>query len=146
MSPPSPIADAIALWGTAPESTPHMGTYRRGDVVLATVPFNGYDGAKTRPAIVMAARETGEIVVCPVSSRPATDAPCVPIGLDDFCEGGLDLFSESFALTSRITVIQAGAVIAKKGRLSKDAIDSVAAQVPRDPASGKNRNGGRRRD
>jgi mRNA interferase MazF len=123
----------------------HMGTYRRGDVVLAVVPFNGYDGAKTRPAVVMAARENGDLVVCPVSSRPATDAPCVPIDLDDFVEGGLDLFSESFALTSRITVIQAGAVIAKKGRLTADALDSVSLQVPRDPAPGKNRNGGRRR-
>jgi len=122
----------------------HMGTYRRGDVVLATVPFNGYDGAKTRPAIVIAAHGTGEIVVCPVSSRPATDAPCIPIGLDDFVEGGLDLFSESFALTSRITAIPAGAVIAKKGRLSKDAIDSVATQAPTDPAPGKNRKSGRR--
>jgi PemK-like protein. len=121
-----------------------MGTYRRGDVVLAIVPFNGYDGAKTRPAIVLAAREDGDLAVCPVSSRPATDAPCVPIGLDDFSEGGLDLFSESFALTSRITVIQAGAVIAKKGRLSKDAIDAVALEAPRDPAPGKNRKGGRR--
>lgn len=121
-----------------------MGTYRRGDVVLATVPFNGYDGAKTRPAIVLAAREDGDLAVCPVSSRPATDAPCIPIGLDDFSEGGLDLFSESFALTSRITVIPAGAVIAKKGRLTADAIDSVAMQAPRDPAPGKNRKGGRR--
>jgi len=122
-----------------------MGTYRRGDVVLAVVPFNGYDGAKTRPAVVMAARENGDLVVCPVSSRPATDAPCVPIGLDDFVEGGLDLFSESFALTSRVTVIQVGAVIAKKGRLTADALDSVSLQVPRDPAPGKNRKSGRRR-
>jgi mRNA-degrading endonuclease toxin of MazEF toxin-antitoxin module len=122
-----------------------MGTYRRGDVVLATVPFNGYDGAKTRPAIVLAVREDAGIVVCPVSSRPATDAPCVPIGLDDFSEGGLDLFSESFALATRITVIPAGAVIAKKGRLTADAIDAVAAEAPRDPAPGKNRKGGRRK-
>ena len=116
-----------------------MGTYRRGDAVLATVPFNGYDGAKTRPAVVMAARENGDLVVCPVSSRPATDAPCVPIGLDDFIEGGLDLFSESFALTSRVTVIQAGAVIAKKGRLSDENLDAVSGQMQHTPGPQKGR-------
>lgn len=116
-----------------------MGTYTRGDVVLAAVPFNGYDGAKNRPAIVMAARENGELLVCPVSSRAPAGAPCVPIGLDDFCEGGLDLFSESFALTSRVTVISNRAVIAKKGRLADEVLDAIGAQMPLRTGSRTNR-------
>jgi mRNA interferase MazF len=58
------------------------------------------------------------------------DTPCTPIGLDDFAEGGLDLFSESFVLTSKVTVLRASDVIGKKGRLAADAIDAISEQVP----------------
>ena len=107
-----------------------MGHFVRGDVILAPVPFDEGRGAKTRPAVVVAARENGDVCVCPVSSRPPTDTPCIPIGLDDFAEGGLDLFSESFVLTSKVTVLRAGDVIGKKGRLAADAIDAISEQVP----------------
>jgi mRNA interferase MazF len=107
-----------------------MGTYVRGDVILAPVPFEERYGAKTRPAVVVAARGNGDVCVCPVSSRPPVDTPCTPIGLDDFAEGGLDLFSESFVLTSKVTVLRASDVIGKKGRLAADAIDAISEQVP----------------
>jgi len=107
-----------------------MGSYVRGDVILAPVPFEERRGAKTRPAVVVMARGNGDVCVCPVSSRPPAGAPRVPIGLEDFCEGGLDLFSESFVLTAKVTVLRAGDVIAKKGRLAADAIDAISTQVP----------------
>ena len=114
-----------------------MGSYVRGDVILAPVPFDERRGAKTRPAVVVAARQNGEVCVCPVSSRPPTDAPCIPIGLDDFSEGGLDLFCESYVLTSKVTVLRAGDVIGKKGRLAVDAIDAISEQVPHVPTSSR---------
>jgi mRNA interferase MazF len=122
-----------------------MGSYVRGDVILAPVPFDEGRGAKTRPAVVVAARENGEVCVCPVSSRPPVDTPCIPIGLDDFAEGGLDLFSESFVLTSKVAVLRAGDVIGKKGRLAADAIDAISEQVPHAlPAQEKSRKTPRR--
>jgi mRNA interferase MazF len=121
-----------------------MGRFVRGDVILAPVPFEERHGAKTRPAVVVAARENGDVCVCPVSSRPPTDASFIPIGLDDFAEGGLDLFSESFVLTSKVTVLRAGDVIGKKGRLATDAIDAIGEQVPHPPGPQKSRKGTRR--
>ena len=121
-----------------------MGRFVRGDVILAPVPFEERHGAKTRPAVVVAARENGDVCVCPVSSRPPTDAQCIPIGLDDFAEGGLDLFSESFVLTSKITVLRAGDVIGKKGRLASDVIDAIGEQVPHQPGPPQDRKGARR--
>jgi mRNA interferase MazF len=118
-----------------------MGSYVRGDVILAPVPFDKGRGAKTRPAVVVAARENGEVCVCPVSSRPPVDTPCIPIRLDDFAEGGLDLFSESFVLTSKVAVLRAGDVIGKKGRLAADAIDAISEQVPHSPGPRKIRKG-----
>jgi mRNA interferase MazF len=120
-----------------------MGRFVRGDVILAPVPFEERRGAKTRPAVVVAARENGDVCVCPVSSKPSLDTPYIPIGLDDFAEGGLDLFSESFVLTSKVTVLRAGDVIGKKGRLAADAIDAISEQVPHPPSPKKNRNGAR---
>jgi mRNA interferase MazF len=120
-----------------------MGTYVRGDVILAPVPFDERQGAKTRPAVVVAARANGDVCVCPVSSRPSLDTLCIPIGLDDFAEGGLDLFSESFVLTSKVTVLRAGDVIGKKGRLATDAIDAISEQVPHPPGPRKIRKGAR---
>ena len=113
----------------------------RGDVILAPVPFDERRGAKTRPVVVVSARENGDVRVCPVSSKPPSGAPCIPIGLDDFSEGGLDLFSESFVLTTKVSVIRAGDVIGKKGRLTADAIDMISTQVAQPLHPKKNRKG-----
>lgn len=107
-----------------------MGSYRRGDVVLVRVSFEDRGEAKTRPAIIIAATTSGEIRICPVSSKPPSDAPCIPISLDDFSEGGLDLFGESYVLTSRVRTIRSGEVIGKRGQLTADSIDEILIHVP----------------
>jgi mRNA interferase MazF len=116
-----------------------MGRYARGDVVLAPVPFEEWRGAKIRPAVVVSATENGELCVCPVSSRPPSDAPSLPIGLDDFVTGGLDLFSESFVLTVKAGRLRAADVIALKGRLTAETVDAIDAQMrfPREPSAPK---------
>ncbi len=106
-----------------------MGHYQRGDVILAPVAFEERSGAKTRPAVVISASENGDVHICPVSSRPPTDAPCISICLDDFSEGGLDLFEESYILTTRIRTIRSGEVVGKRGRLTQECIALVAEQT-----------------
>ncbi|MDO8872641.1 MAG: type II toxin-antitoxin system PemK/MazF family toxin [Methanoregula sp.] len=107
-----------------------MGCYLRGDVILAPVAFEERGGAKTRPAIVISAAENGDVQICPVSSRPPTDAPCIPISLNDFSEGGLDLFEESYILTARIRTIRSGEVVGKRGRLTQECVALIIAQTP----------------
>lgn len=106
-----------------------MGRYLRGDVILAPVAFEERGGTKTRPAIVISATENGDVQICPVSSRPPTDAPCIPISLDDFSEGGLDLFAESYVLITRIRTIRSGDVVGKRGRLTQESIAEIVAHV-----------------
>jgi mRNA interferase MazF len=108
----------------------YMGHYIRGDVVIAPVAFEERRGVKTRPAVVIATGRNNEVYLCPVSSKPASDAPCVPISLDDFSEGGLDLFGESYVLTSRVRMIRSGEVLGKRGRLTGESITSIAILVP----------------
>jgi len=107
-----------------------MGSYRRGDVVLAPVAFEERGGAKKRPAVVVDAGTSGELQICPVSSKPPSDAPCIPIALDDFSEGGLDMFGVSYVLTSRVRTIRSGEVIGKRGHLTAESIDEIIIQVP----------------
>ncbi len=118
-----------------------MGRFVRGDVILAPVPFDERRDTKTRPAVVVSARENGDVCVCPVSSKSPSGAPSIPLGLDDFSEGGLDLFSESFVLTAKVSVIRSGDVIGLKGRLTTDTINTITTQVPQPLYPPKNRKG-----
>jgi mRNA-degrading endonuclease toxin of MazEF toxin-antitoxin module len=107
-----------------------MGQYVRGDVILALLSIDEKSPAKIRPAIVVQAGADGRIRVCPVSSKPPTDAPCIPIALEDFSEGGLDLFGESYVIFSRIRTLHSGDVIGKKGRLTQESLTEIAAGIP----------------
>jgi len=101
-----------------------MGRYVKGDVVLASVRIDAKSGAKVRPCIVVSTTDTGTLVVCPISSQPACDTATVPVSLDDFSTGGLDLFRESYILTSRQCRITCREIVGKKGRLSDEFIAS----------------------
>jgi len=91
-----------------------MGQYTRGDVVIAAVAIDERSAAKTRPAVVIGTGTQGEVYLCPVSSKPSSDAPSVPISLDDFFSGGLDLFGESYVLISRVHRIPCREIVGKK--------------------------------
>lgn len=107
-----------------------MGNYCRGDVVIAPVACEERGVVKTRPAVVIGTGDSGEVYLCPVSSKPPSDTPFIPINLDDFSEGGLDLFAESYILPSRVFVIRSGAVMGKRGRLTTESLSSVFISVP----------------
>ena len=112
-----------------------MGHYSRGDVVIAPVAIDERSGTKTRPALVIGRGEHNDVFLCPISSRLATDAPCVPVSLDDFSDGGLDLFGESYVLASRVLRIHCGEIIGKKGRLTEETISTVMSFVDRSRGS-----------
>ena len=106
-----------------------MSQYAQGDVVLVSVSIDDRSGAKTRPAVVIKTTPAGDVIVCPVSSKPSFDSPSLPLSLDDFSTGGLDLFSESFVLTGRVTVIRNGNVIGKRGRLTDDYTQDLVSSI-----------------
>ena len=107
-----------------------MGKFAKGDVLLASVALYDRTSPKTRPVVVVRAEESGKIHVCPVSSKPPSDAPSLPVSIDDFSDGGLDLFAESYVMTSRVLCLRNGEVIGKRGRLTPEAIATITAQVP----------------
>ncbi len=107
-----------------------MGQYLRGDVLLASVALDNRTSPKTRPVIVISTSNDGTVQVCPVSSKPPTNAPSLPLSIDDFATGGLDLFGESYIMTSRVVTLQSGQVIGKKGRLTHDSLAEIVSRLP----------------
>lgn len=107
-----------------------MGQYVKGDVLLASVALDDRTSPKTRPVVVIHTEEPGIVRICPVSSKPPSDAPCIPISLDAFSEGGLDLFGESYVMTSRVLTLRSSEVIGKKGRLTAGSLAEITDHVP----------------
>lgn len=107
-----------------------MGQYVKGDVLLASVALDERTPPKTRPVIVIRIKEPGGLHICPVTSKPPTDAPCLPLSIDDFANGGLDLFGESYVMTSRVLTIRSSDVIGKKGRLTEESLMEITGHGP----------------
>lgn len=102
-----------------------MSRYRKGDVILANVRIGDKGSTKTRPAVVVGSATGGDILIYPVSHTPSWDQPSVPLSLTDFLEGGLDIMDESYVLTGQSLKICSSAVIAKKGRLSGEIMETL---------------------
>lgn len=113
-----------------------MGQYGKGDVLLASVALDERTPPKTRPVVVIRIKEPGGLHICPVTSRPPTDAPCLPLSIDDFANGGLDLFEESYVMTSRVLTIRSSDVIGKKGRLTEESLREITGHGPAASSTG----------
>jgi mRNA interferase MazF len=107
-----------------------MGQYVNGDVLLASVALDDRTSPKIRPVVVIRTEEPGRVHICPVSSKPPSDAPSLSLTIDDFATGGLDLFGESYVMTSRVLTLRSGDVIGKKGRLSAESLAEITGRVP----------------
>lgn len=125
----APVFPANALSAGTSDITA-MGTYLPGDVLLVPVALDDRTPPKARPAVVTGTGEPGTVLVCTVSSKPPSDAPSLPLSIDDFATGGLDLFAESYVMTSRVIAIRSSEVIGKKGRLTAETLAEIAARIP----------------
>jgi len=108
----------------------YMGQYVSGDVVLASVRIGGLGTWKIRPVGVVSAGENGDLLVCPISSSSSSDDPSVPLSLDAFARGGLDLFGESYVLTAYPSTIRAADVAGKKGTLLPETLAAIRETLP----------------
>lgn len=102
-----------------------MSRYQKGDVILARVRIGDQGSVKIRPAVVMDSAPGDSLVIYPVSHTPSWDQPFVSLSLNDFLDGGLDIMHESYVLTGQALKISTSAVIAKKGRLSGEIMETL---------------------
>ncbi len=114
-----------ALYPPLPNVALLMGSYFRGDVLLAPLCISKGREAKVRPVVVLGSSGRSGLFVIAVSSTLPYEGPVVPISIDDFSEGGLDLVAESYLVCSRICRIRVSDVIGKKGRLTREMIQNL---------------------
>lgn len=107
-----------------------MSRYQPGDVVLVPIAIDARTGVKVRPAVVIRISGDHHLEICPVSSRPHSDTPSRPLSIDDFEQGGLDLFCESYVMTSRVLTVQSVDVIRKRGHLLPEYLRMITDEIP----------------
>ena len=106
-----------------------MTRFFPGDVVLASMSLRGPGGRKVRPAVVIGECEKNSFLLCPVTSRQPDNGDFLPLGLDDFEKGGLDLFDESYVLVSEVGPVDGRYILGKKGKLVSSKFSGIAERV-----------------
>ncbi|MBN1432590.1 MAG: type II toxin-antitoxin system PemK/MazF family toxin [Methanomicrobiaceae archaeon] len=106
-----------------------MTRYFPGDVVIASMDLRGQGGRKSRPAVVIGESGKNSFLLCPVTSRLPDGSDYLPIGLDDFEKGGLDLFEESYVLVSDAGTVGGRDIHGKKGRLKSSIFLEISGKV-----------------
>jgi mRNA interferase MazF len=96
-----------------------VGTFVKGDVVVAPFPFSDLSAAKKRPALVIATLTGDDIVLCQVTSQAVTDRYAIVLGDSDFVSGSLRQVSNIrlnrlFTADSTIILYRAGSISTAK--------------------------------
>ncbi|HYV40373.1 MAG TPA: type II toxin-antitoxin system PemK/MazF family toxin [Thermoanaerobaculia bacterium] len=108
---------------------PSTTTYRRGQVVVVTVPFTGQGGAKLRPAVVVSAekfhRRLRDVIVSPISSQPRYFQRPGPGDLPLSKWASVGLRFPSTARLSNILAVEKSLVRRILGRLAPEDLRSL---------------------
>lgn len=110
-----------------------MGTFTVGSVVLLPFPFSDLSHSKRRPAVVLAAAEHGDWILCQVTSKSYADPRAVELTDNDFEHGSLRLVSyarpsELFTAHESLFISEAGAL--RTGSLTKITDEVVSVIQP----------------
>lgn len=66
-----------------------MGKFVKGDVLVVPFPFSDLTHAKRRPALVVAALEGDDLILCQITSQSVSDSYALLIDDEDFARGSL---------------------------------------------------------
>lgn len=96
-----------------------MGTFVKGDVVVATFPFADLTASKRRPALVVASFPKDRVIMCQITSQAANDVAAVSLTNADFRSGSLKTDSRIrpnylFTADSSVIAYRAGVVTEEK--------------------------------
>ena len=114
-----------------------------GSVVLVTFPFSDLSASKLRPAVVLAAVDRDDWILCQVTSNAYSDARAVEIADSDFASGGLartsyarpgKLFSANTSIMNRVV----GTLTAQKQIAVVDAVIAVLRPNTEHPTTESN--------
>jgi mRNA interferase MazF len=61
-----------------------VGGFVKGDVVVVLFPFSDLSSAKKRPALVIAALDGDDVLLCQITSRLISDQYSIPLTSEQF--------------------------------------------------------------
>jgi len=95
-------------------------SFLKGDVVVLPFPFSDLSASKKRPALVIAALEGGDIILCQITSQERPDPDIIPIIQRDFQQGGLK--HDSFIRPTILFSAHNSRIDYKAGKLKQEKI------------------------
>jgi mRNA interferase MazF len=104
-----------------------MAKFVKGDVVVIPFPFSDLSQSKRRPALVLAALEGDDAILCQVTSKIVTDSYAIPADNTDFEAGGLK--QSSNIRPNRLFTADANIILYRAGSLKKDKLNQVIDKV-----------------
>ena len=99
----------------------------KGDVIVIPFPFSDLSASKKRPALVIAALEGDDLILCQITSKARYDKYSIVLENSDFKQGNLDVESnikpnKLFTADKSIIQYKIGSIKDKK---LKEAVDSI---------------------
>lgn len=104
-----------------------MGAFAKGDVIVAALSYSDFSASKRRPALVVAAPDGLDPVLCLITSRARNDGYDIPISSPDFASGGLS--RDSSVRVCHLFTLDPAIIDYKAGKLKTDKLQEVTARI-----------------
>ena len=104
-----------------------MGQFVNGDVVVLSFPFSDLSQTKRRPALVLAALQGNDLILCQITSQARDDAYSVQLDDSDFTAGGLNRSSR--IRPNRLFTADSGIVVYRAGQVSVAKLDETKERL-----------------
>lgn len=100
-----------------------MERFVKGDVVVLPFPFSDLSATKKRPAVVIAALQGDDIILCQITSTARSDEYSVLLKQSDFNSGRLPV--ESIIRPNRVFTADKSIILYKAGTLNEFKIKEI---------------------
>jgi mRNA interferase MazF len=104
-----------------------MGGFVKGDVVVVLFPFSDLSSAKKRPALVLAAPDGDDVILCQITSRLVSDRYAIHISENNFSSGSLR--QESNVRPTRIFTADKRIIQYTAGHLNDEKMSAIVDRV-----------------
>jgi len=100
-----------------------MARLVKGDVVVVPFPFSDLSQSKRRPALVLAALEGDDFILCQITSQSVRDRYAIELGAEHFADG--ELRSISNIRPNRLFTLERSIILYKAGHVQQGKLNEV---------------------
>ncbi|NDJ22994.1 type II toxin-antitoxin system PemK/MazF family toxin [Nostoc sp. B(2019)] len=104
-----------------------MAGFVKGNVVVVPFPFSDLTQAKKRPALVIAALQGNDLILCQITSRLVRDEYAIYLEAEDFNTGHLK--QSSNIRPNRLFTADRQIILSKVGEIKPEKLDEVIIKI-----------------